>query len=84
MGAGEATSLYAIYKFLIPIFLGVISFGLILLVSQIKKMAEDIGLIKINLEKHSNKVEDIEEKMERVQKKIDDHHDIILILKNNK
>lgn len=83
------TTLYEIYKFLIPIFLGIISFGLLLLITIIARMAKDIGGIKVSLERHDNKVESMEKDMEKVvkqmdkvEKRVDEHHDIIHTLKN--
>lgn len=74
--------LYQMYKFLIPIFLGIISFGLILLITIIARMAKDIGGIKVSLERHDTKVESIEKCIEKVERRIDEHHDIINLLKN--
>lgn len=82
MGAmSEQAILFQIYKFLIPIFLAVMSMGFLFLLNYLKKIADNISEIKVSLAGHSEKVEHIEASIKRHSEKLDNHADMIYELK---
>lgn len=62
-----------ILSYITPILIGAVAFFLHQLVGSVKDMAKDIGDIKVTIAAHATKVDDMADRVDKIEEKLTDY-----------